>query len=162
MSGGADAERAGFGFVDKVLAKVDVTGIAGVAAKCGEGAKRFGAVAFAGELVGGGDDTAATGAGGAEDDFAEAEARPGVLGERFTAGEDEVGTKAVHRNGFSAAGDEAIVEVGEGGFAYGEKRVAVGEGEKIVADETTFDLRGVGGERRWSEGGFVEDRTAKM
>ena len=155
-------EGAGFGFVDEVLAEVNVGRVLRIAAEGGEGAERFGAVAFAGELIGGGDRAAGAGAGGAEGNVADAEARPGVFGEGFAAGEDEIGAKAVHGDGLGAAGDEAVVELGERGFADDEEGIAVGEGEQVVADEAVFDACGVGGGGRGSEGGFVEDGAAEV
>ena len=68
----AEVNRAGLGLVDEVLAEVDVGGIGGVAAVGGEGAEGFGAVAFAGGLVGGRENAAGTWPAGAEVDGADA------------------------------------------------------------------------------------------
>ena len=115
--------------------------------------------ALAGKLVRGGHDAAGAGAAAAKGDRADAEARPGVFREGGAAADDERRTEAVHGDGLFAKGDEAVVEVGERGFADDEEGVAVGEIKEIGGNEATVVDGGSGcggGEGRAVEDGATE------
>lgn len=88
-------EGAGFGFVNEILAEVDGGRIVRIAAERCERAQRFRSDAFAGELIGRGDRATTARAGGAENEVVDAKARPGVFGERFAVGEDEIRAEAI-------------------------------------------------------------------
>lgn len=119
------------GFVDEVDAEIDGGGIGRAATESGESFQRL-LASFAGELVGGGHDAAVRFAGAAENDVADAKARPRVFSESIAPFDDEVRPEAIHRHGFALVFQDAVVESGERGFADHEERTGVGKSQLVT------------------------------
>ena len=106
------AQRSIFDFVDSVLPEIHVGGIARGATVHRQRAERF-LPALGVLLVGRRHNAARARSTGSKNNRPDAKTGPRVFRECRAAGHDQIGAKAIHRQGVFALSDQAIIQVAE-------------------------------------------------